>query len=97
MKIQSWRITLFAATLILAASVQIAQIKTTAFTLGQPLTIDGKIYTAQLEFLGGYGAVVFDSPEDMLRFARLPNVDISPKAEKVRTARSDVVVEVDHE
>jgi len=95
MKIQSWRLTLFALILILAASVQIAQIKTTAFTLGQPLSLDGKIYTAQLEFQGGYGAIAFDSPEDMLRFARLPNVDISPKAEKVRIARSDVVVEAE--
>ena len=97
MKIQSWRITLFAFSLILAASVQIAQIKTTAFTMGQPLTIDGKTYTAQLEFQGGYGAIAFDSPEDMLKFARLPNVDIVPKAAKVRIARSDVVVEADHE
>lgn len=95
MKIQSWRITLFAATLILAASVQIAQIKVVSFTLGQPLSLDGKTYVSQLYFSGGYGAIAFDSPEDMLRFARLPNVDISPKAEKVRIARSDVVVEAE--
>lgn len=91
------RTILFAATLVLAASVQIAQIKAVSFTMGQPLSFDGQKFTAQLYFPGGYGAIVFDSPEDMLKFARLPNVDIVPKAAKVRTARSDVVVEADHE
>ena len=97
MKIQSWRIALFALILALVAGVQVAQIKAPAFSIGQPLTLDGQTFVSQLYFPGGYGAIVFDSPEDVVKFARLPNVDISPKAEKVRIARSDVVVEANHE
>ncbi len=92
MKTSTWRIALFAAALILAASVQIAQIKSVSFALGQPLTLDDKTYVSQLYFPGGYGAIAFDSREAMVNFARLPNVDISPKVGRIKIARSDVIV-----
>jgi len=91
MKIKTWRIMLFAAVLVLCAGVNLAQITGNRFTMGQPLSLGGKNFVAQLYFPGGYGAIAFDSPEAVVRFARLPNVEIIKKV--VKMARGDVVVE----
>ena len=60
--------------------------------MGQPLTLDGTQYVAQLYFPGGYGAIAFDSKQSMEQFSRMPGVDVIPAAAPIRTARSEVVV-----
>lgn len=66
-----------------------------AMRMGQPLTLDGTQYVAQLYFPGGYGAIAFDSHEAMEQFARMPGVTVEKRA-RVQIARSEVVVEASH-
>ena len=64
-----------------------------ALRMGQPLTLDGTQYVAQVYFAGGYGAIAFDSKTSMEQFARLPGVEVIRKADPISTARSEVVAE----
>lgn len=79
---------------LLGAAVLVAVLTacTPAMRMGQPLTLDGTQYVAQLYFPGGYGAIAFDSRECMEQFARMPGVRME-RAAPIRTVRSDVVVE----
>ena len=84
---------LIQAALCLAAFLAAWILRAPALRMGQPLTLDGTQYVAQVYFAGGYGAIAFDSKTSMEQFARLPGVEVVKKAAPIRTARSEVVVE----
>lgn len=65
-----------------------------ALCMGQLTAEDsGDYFVATLVFPGGLGAVSFGSPDSAMAFARLACVDISPKVGRVKTARTDVIME----
>ncbi len=78
MRIKTWRIALFALVLVAGAVFQVAQINSTRLVIGKPFADRfGTFFVSELYFPGGgYAAISFDSTDQIVKFAQLPNVDV---------------------